>query len=302
MCSTPLLTWSFLLPLLPVSTTQWNASTLASFLTTHIDNVVTHFAGQCYAWDVVNEALNEDGSYRNSTFYQYLGEEYITLSFEAAAKADPAAKLYYNDFNLETSPKKAAGAERIVRLVQEAGARIDGVGFQAHLVVGQTPPRKNLTALLSRFASLGVEVAYTELDIAHEFPKNSSNRIPDAAALEQQAEDYVAVVGSCLDEPKCVGVTVWQFTDEYSWVPDAFEGRDQACLWTRDYKKKPAYDAVSKLLREAAANNTGVNTNSTEDILEPIPSNGAAAAAAAAGGWVGRVALGAALVVGMALL
>ncbi|KAL1838489.1 hypothetical protein VTJ49DRAFT_2627 [Mycothermus thermophilus] len=270
------LTWHSQLPSF-VSSGSWNTTTLTSVLTTHITNVMTHFKGQCYAWDVVNEALNEDGSYRESVFYEVLGDEYIPLSFKTAAEADPDAKLYYNDFNLETSSKKADGAERIVKLVQESGARIDGVGFQAHLIVGQTPSRQTLAALLSRFARLGVEVAWTELDIAHDFSSSSSNgsSTANATQLEQQAQDYVSVVGACLDEPKCVGVTVWQFTDKYSWVPSTFPGRGEPCLWTADYKKKPAYDAVSRLLREAAANNTGVTTTSTTALPSPSSSQGA---------------------------
>src|SRR4051812_6963866 len=112
-------------------------------MTAHLTTVMKHYAGQCYAWDVVNEALNEDGTFRQSVFFKILGSAFIPLSFTIAAQADPSAKLYYNDFNLETSQKKADGALAIVKLVQSAssssGARIDGVGFQGHLNVGQTP-------------------------------------------------------------------------------------------------------------------------------------------------------------------
>lgn len=212
---------------------------------------MTHYAGQCYAWDVVNEALNEDGSLRESVFLTTLGESYIPLSFSIAAAADPDTRLYYNDFNLETTPAKAAGALQIVRLVQDAGERIDGVGFQAHLNVGQTPSRAEMAAVLGEFAELGVEVAYTELDVAHtSLPSSEADR-------EQQAVDYVAAVGSCLDVEACVGVTVWQFTDLYSWVPNTFPGKGEACLYTEGYEKKPAYEAVLELLREAAAANGG---------------------------------------------
>ncbi|KAL2268910.1 hypothetical protein VTJ83DRAFT_3756 [Remersonia thermophila] len=273
------LTWHSQLPPF-VSSGSWNASDLTDILTTHITNVMTHFKGRCYAWDVVNEALEEDGTYRESVFYEVLGDKYIPLSFKIAAQADPEAKLYYNDFNLETSPKKADGAERIVKLVRDAGERIDGVGFQGHLIVGQTPSRRALAALLSRFARLGVEVAWTELDIAHDFSSAASNgsSAANATQLEQQAADYVSVVGACLDEPRCVGVTVWQFTDKYSWVPLAFPGRGEPCLWTATYTKKPAYDAVSKLLREAAANKTGVSTSSAPTLPTPSSISGAAAA------------------------
>lgn len=237
-----------------VQTTAWTPETLAAVIQTHITNVMTHFAGRCYAWDVVNEALNEDGTFRESVFLTTLGDGYIPLSFSAAAAADPGARLYYNDFNLETSATKADGAARLVGLVRAAGARIDGVGFQAHLTVGQTPSRAALAALLARFAALGVEVALTELDIAHA-------ALPAAAAdRAQQAADYVAAVGACLDVAACVGVTVWQFTDKFSWVPNTFPGKGDACLFTADYAKKPAYEAVFRLLEEAAGMGGGNRT------------------------------------------
>ncbi|KAH6641346.1 glycoside hydrolase family 10 protein, partial [Chaetomium tenue] len=238
------LTWHSQLPPF-VSNGTWTPATLTAVLTAHITTVMQHYAGQCYAWDVVNEALSEDGTLRPSIFLTTLGAAYIPLSFTIAARADPTAKLYYNDFNLETTPAKAAGALALLRTIQAARAPIHGVGFQAHLTVGQTPSRANLTALLGRFAALGVEVAYTELDIAH-----AEGTLPaDGAARERQARDYVAVVGSCLDVKACVGVTVWQFSDRYSWVPGTFPGKGEACLWTEGMERKVAYARVVELLR-----------------------------------------------------
>ncbi|KAH6850431.1 glycoside hydrolase family 10 protein [Chaetomium sp. MPI-CAGE-AT-0009] len=242
------LTWHSQLPPF-VQNGTWTPETLTAVLTAHITTVMQHYAGQCYAWDVVNEALNEDGSLRPSPFLTTLGAAYIPLSFTIASQADPTTKLYYNDFNLETTPAKTAGALRLIRSIQSAGAPIHGVGFQAHLNVGQTPSRAALANLLRRFAALGVEVAYTELDIAHVAPALPA----DEAGNAQQAADYVAVVGSCLDVPACVGVTVWQFTDRYSWVPGTFPGKGEACLWTEGLERKVAYGAVVGLLREAAA-------------------------------------------------
>jgi endo-1,4-beta-xylanase len=195
----------------------------------------------------VNEALNENGTFRNDVFFQTLGTDFIPISFAAAAAADPAAKLYYNDFNLETSTPKADGAVRIVRLLQAARVRIDGLGFQAHLDVGRTPNATALAATLNRFTTLGLEVAYTELDIAHA-------KLPaDATALQQQARDYVAVVASCLAVAPCVGVVVWEFTDKYSWIPSTFPGKGEACLFDANFTRKPAYTSVSSFLAAAAA-------------------------------------------------
>ena len=185
------------------------------------------------------------------------------MSFSIAASAsanDPIKpKLYYNDYNTELFPQKTEGALRIVKLIQSSaasGARIDGVGFQSHLTVGKTPSQAALASTYQSFTALGVEVALTELDIAHpSLPATDADR-------EQQAKDYVAVVGACLAVDKCVGVTLWQFTDKYSWIPGIFPGTGDACLWTADYKKKPAYFAVRQLL-ESAAGGAGTTTTTT---------------------------------------
>lgn len=190
--------------------------------------------------------MNENGTFRNDVFFQTVGTDFLPISFKAAAAADPEAKLYYNDFNLETSKIKADAAVRIVQLLQTANVRIDGLGFQAHLNVGRTPNQTALTATLNRFTTLGLEVAYTELDIAH-------TKLPaDAAALQQQAMDYMTVVGSCLAVAKCVGIVVWEFTDKYSWIPNTFPGKGDACLYDANFTKKPAYTSVSSLLAAAA--------------------------------------------------
>ncbi|KAK4148302.1 glycoside hydrolase superfamily [Dichotomopilus funicola] len=244
------LTWHSQLPPF-VQNTTWNPAALTALLTAHLTTVMRHYAGRCYAWDVVNEALAENGTMRSdppSVFLSILGPSYIPLSFTIAAAADPSAKLYYNDFNLETIPAKADGAVGIVKQIRAAGARIDGVGFQAHMNVGQTPKREELAGTLRRFAALGVDVAITELDIAH----GKVPVAPGGVEEVQQARDYAAVVGACLDVEACVGITVWQFTDRYSWVPSTFPGKGQACMFAEDYRPKLAYDAVVGLLKETA--------------------------------------------------
>jgi len=240
------LTWHSQLPAF-VANGTWTRDTLAAVIVAHITNVMTHYRGLCYAWDVVNEALNDNGTFRNSVFFRTLGTDFIPLSFAAASRADPSARLYYNDFNLETSPRKAAAAVRIVQLVQAANIPIHGLGFQAHFRVGQTPNRTSLIATQNLFTTLGLEVAFSELDIAHlSLPPNSTS-------IQRQSDDYVTVVSACLAVPKCVGITLWQFTDKYSWIPSTFPGLGDACLYTSNFTKKPAYSAVSSFLQSVVA-------------------------------------------------
>lgn len=177
-------------------------------ITTHISNEVAHYKGQCYAWDVVNEALDDSGNYRTDVFFNILGKDYIPFAFKAAAAADANAKLYYNDYNIETSGAKATAAINIVKGIQSAGGRIDGVGLQGHFIVGSTPSKASLVSAMQAFTALGVEVAYTELDVRH------SSVPASASAQQQQATDYVTVVNACLSVKKCVGITVWDFDDQ----------------------------------------------------------------------------------------
>lgn len=169
-----------------VESTNWTVEALSEVIVNHITNVMEHYKGQCYAWDVVNEGLNDDGTYRESVFYKTLGEEYLKLAFSTAAQVDPDAKLYYNDYSIESPGNKSNGALRIVKLLQDSGIRIDGVGMQAHFVASLAPSLDDQTAVIESFAALGVEVAYTELDVMIELPVNETN-------LEWQKQAYTDV-------------------------------------------------------------------------------------------------------------
>jgi endo-1,4-beta-xylanase len=242
-----------------VTSTNWTADALRSVIVNHITNVVEHYKGKCYAWDVVNEGLNDDGTYRDSIFYQTLGEEYITLAYSTAQAVDPGAKLYYNDYNIESPGVKSEGVIRIINLLQGAGIRIDGVGLQSHFVASSplSPTLDEQIAVMQSYAALGLEVALTELDVRIELPLNDTN-------LEWQAEGYknasrlsvyfpssrvihadlcstIQAVGACVQVEQCVGVTVWDFYDPFSWVPATFPGQGDADLWFEDFSKHPAY-------------------------------------------------------------
>lgn len=154
-------------------------------------------------------ALNEDGTYRDNVFLRVIGEAYIPIAFKLAAAADPNAKLYYNDYNLEYGEAKAQGAVRIVKLVQSYGVKIDGVGLQGHLVVEPTgtqstptPAQDVLEKTLRLYTDLGVDVAYTEVDIRMNTPATT-------AKSQAQSDAYGRVAGSCMNVPRCVGITIW---------------------------------------------------------------------------------------------
>lgn len=189
-------------------------------------------------------ALNDNGTYRESIFYQTIGEAYLPIAFATAAAADPSVKLYYNDYNIEYPGPKATAAQNIVKLIQSYGAKIDGVGLQSHFVVGSTPSQSAQESNMAAFESLGVDVAITELDIRMELPSTE-------AKLARQATDYQDTVAACVHTDRCVGVTLWDWTDKYSWIPSVFPGEGAACPWDENLQKKPAYAGILSALSGA---------------------------------------------------
>ncbi|MCJ1306974.1 hypothetical protein MMC25_000618 [Agyrium rufum] len=232
-----------------VSSGTWTNATLVAALKNHIVNEVTHYKGQCYAWDVVNEALNDDGTWRTDVFYNIIGKQYIPIAFATAAATDPSAKLYYNDYNIETASAKSTSAQQIVQLVQSQGIKIDGVGLQSHFIVGETPSTSAQASNMAAFTKLGVDVAITELDVRMTLPST-------AALLAQQSTDYATTVNACLQTARCVGITLWDFTDKYSWVPSTFSGQGAALPWDASYNKKPCYTGILNALKAAATGGT----------------------------------------------
>ena len=238
-----------------VSAGGFDNKTLISIMENHIKNVAGRWKGACTRWDVVNEALNEDGTYRKSVFLDTIGEAYIPIAFRLARKYAKSSKLYYNDYNLEYNGAKTEGAKRIVKLVQSYGKNlIDGVGYQAHLASeptrtapGAVPDQATLEAALKATANEGVDVAYTEIDIRMNTPATPEKLAVQATAWERMAR-------SCLAVKRCEGMTVWGISDKYSWIPGVFSTEGAALLWDENYQKKPAYAGFLKGIKEGKKN------------------------------------------------
>ncbi|MFG2027731.1 non-reducing end alpha-L-arabinofuranosidase family hydrolase [Streptomyces sp. NPDC048825] len=203
-----------------------DAATLRSVMNNHITTEMTHFKGKIHSWDVVNEAF-ADGStqHRSSVFQNVLGDGFIEEAFRTARAADPAAKLCYNDYNIENwTDAKTQGVYAMVRDFKSRGVPIDCVGLQSHFGAGGPPASFGTT--LSNFAALGVDVQITELDIT---------TAPPTA--------YANTVKACLNVSRCTGITVWGIRDSDSW-----RSAENPLLFDSGGNPKPAYDAVISTL------------------------------------------------------
>lgn len=237
-----------------------SADSLSLFLDQHISTIAARYDGKIFSWDVVNEALNEDGSMRNSIFLQKLGPNYVVDAFRIAQKAAPKTELYYNDYNIE-QPQKRAGAINLIKKIQAAGVRIDGVGIQGHWQLGHVP-FKDIEESIEAFSKLGIKVMFTELDLTvlpnpwdvttadvNMKAENNAYFNPYPTGLPDSVEqmftkDYVQLFALFQKHKKDVfRVTFWGVHDKQSWLNNwpIFGRTNYPLLFDRNYQPKEAY-------------------------------------------------------------
>ena len=222
-----------------VSNGGFSPDQLRNVMGEHIGAVAGRYSGQVAYWDVANEIFLEDGSWRGSVFYDTLGEGFVADALRMAHEADPNAKLYLNDYNIDGINPKSDAYYNLARSLLQQGVPLDGIGMQAHLINGQVP--HDMRQNMQRFADLGLDVAVTELDVRIQMPA-------DEGELWQQGQDYRQVMENCLAVDRCVGVTVWGIVDKYSWVPGVFPGYGAALPFNDQYQPKPAYYGLEQAL------------------------------------------------------
>ncbi|MFF9853081.1 endo-1,4-beta-xylanase [Streptomyces litmocidini] len=208
-----------------------SGSALRQAMTNHINGVMAHYKGKIAQWDVVNEAFADGSSgARRDSNLQRTGNDWIEVAFRTARAADPAAKLCYNDYNVENwTWAKTQAVYAMVRDFKQRGVPIDCVGFQSHFN-NDSPYNSNFRTTLQSFAALGVDVAVTELDIQG-----------------ASATTYANVTNDCLAVPRCLGITVWGVRDTDSW-----RAEHTPLLFNGDGSKKPAYTSVLNALNAAS--------------------------------------------------
>lgn len=229
---------------------NWTKETLIPVMRNHIFKTVQHFGKRCHSWDVVNEAFNGDGTFSSSIWYDTIGEEYIYLAFQFAQQAlaeihAHKVKLYYNDYGIENPGPKVDAVLKLAKELRRRRIRIDGVGLEAHFIVGSTPSLEDQLATQRAYIKAGLDVTMTELDI-----RFAEEPFYTAEAQRQQAQDYYTSIQACMLAGRgCIGVVVWDFWDKYSWVPYSFEGQGGATLYNDTLEAKPAYYAVVDALK-----------------------------------------------------
>lgn len=231
----------------------------------HIATVAGRYKGKIHGWDVVNEALNDDGTLRNSKWLEITGEDYLHKAFEAAHKADPKAELYYNDYNM-WKPAKRDGAIRLAQDLQKKGATVHGIGMQGHWGL-KSPGIDQIEASIVAISKAGFKVMITELDI--DVLPNPSNRqgadidatfdfqekynmytqgLPDSVQQQLTARYTEIFALFRKHRDKISRVTFWGVTDNDSWLNNwPMRGRTSyPLLFDRQYQPKPAFNAVIK--------------------------------------------------------
>lgn len=221
----------------------------------HIQTIVSHYKGHIKGWDVVNEAILDDGSWRKSKFYEILGEEFIPLAFEYAHEADPDAELYYNDYSM-SMPGKRDAVVALVKSMKEKGLRVDAIGMQGHVGMDY-PEMGEFEKSIEAFAATGAKVMITEWDMsALPTPQQGAN-IADTVAFKKQLNPYTDALPDSVSAKwntrmrefydlfvkhadVITRVTAWGVSDGDSWKNDfPVKGRhDYPLLFDRDYQPK----------------------------------------------------------------
>jgi len=224
---------------------------LESILRDHIKTVVKRYKGKIQYWDVVNEVFSENpnsGELRKTFWYNILGKDYIEKAFRWAHEADEKSKLFINDTNIAERNPKSDALYEMIKDLKSKGVPIEGIGFQLHLETDKKPNFDSIEANVTRFIDLGLEVQFTETDVAIVGEVTGEN-------LELQAEIYRDIINLTLKYPEITAFITWGVTDKYSWLSsyaaEVLHSKTpygSGLLFDEHYERKPAYYAVKKAL------------------------------------------------------
>jgi endo-1,4-beta-xylanase len=213
----------------------WSRTALMGILRRHIEAVVGHFRGRVHEWDVINEPLNNDGSPVEDLWSTVIGPEYIALALRWAHEADPTAKLFINDYNVDWDGPKRAAMLSLAAKLKDEGVPLDGIGMEEHLSLAWAPSQQQLEESMGDYAALGLEVEVTEMDVSTSGFSGTSEE-----AEAEQAQIFGDAARACRAVAACVRFSVWGVADNVSWL-----GAQAAALpFNVNYMPKPAWHAI----------------------------------------------------------
>jgi endo-1,4-beta-xylanase len=244
---------------------------LTQRMRSHILTIAGRYKGRIHGWDVVNEAIEDDGSWRKSKFYEILGEDFIRIAFELAHEADPDAELYYNDYSMANEGRRNRVVS-MVKALQEQGVKIDGIGMQGHLNLN-SPSIEDYEKSIQEFADLGVKIMITELDLSvlPSVRSNDGANVKSTFEYNEKINPYKDGLSKEVEEKQYQRytdffklfvkyqdnidrVTLWGVNDAQSWKNDwPVEGRtDYTLLFDRNNKPK---EVVKDIINIVSNNN-----------------------------------------------
>lgn len=210
----------------------------------HIDAVAGHYRGRVAIWDVVNEAIDDQGGYRNNYWYRAMGEQFFNIAFDRARRAAPNAVLLYNDYWIETNTPKYQTLLTILERLKREGVPIDGVGWQMHVDAdGVLNPAFPLLERMNAVANLGLSNYITELDIRIDSPSPEN--------LEKQKQAYRKIATIFLQTNNRGSLQTWDLTDKHTWLTDFLGSKQWPLPFDDNYQKKPAYFGLIEAFQDA---------------------------------------------------
>lgn len=222
--------------------TAYSCSEMKGILKSHIDTVVGRYKGKIQQWDVANEIFDYSGVLRQENpFIKACGVSIVADAFRWAHSADPAAILFFNDYNVEGVNTKSTAYYNLTKELLAQGVPVQGFGMQTHMTF--TQDLSGLESNMRRFDALGLQTAITEMDVAI-----TTTTTATADQLAGQASTYQAALKACINVAGCTSFTVWGFTDKYSWLPQTWTDKNYGLIYTADYAVKPAYGALLNTL------------------------------------------------------
>ncbi len=228
---------------------EYTDDQIVDFLRDHIHTVAGRYRDKVDAWDVVNEAVADDGTMRDSVWYDAMGEEFLDRAFQWANEVAPDADLYYNDYEIDAINGKSDAVYELVQRLLDRGVPIDGVGLQMHAYPANHHSRPDPASVgenIRRFTDLGLDVQVTEMDVAYGRNEQFDDR------LEHQGQYYRDILEACL-ENGCDTLVTWGVHDGNTWLRSRYpEVTDDPLLFDESLNPKPAYFAVRDLLESRA--------------------------------------------------